>query len=168
MGDEPSKIEGGDPSAKQAVDSNRRDSELLRKEQDEINQWLRASIQIYFAWYTVYVTTSCAALIWMFGKDSASYDAHLVIYGIAAFLLLAYLSLPAPFTVAAYLSRMHKRIEAIYRITQEGVPAPYVAKSPVPITMLIIGVYLTAGAILTMCVLWSRMLCVHIYLLRGK
>ena len=53
---------------------------MLRKEQEELNNWTRLVTQIYFAWYAFFLTLSGAALTWAF-KPEAGADPRSIEYG---------------------------------------------------------------------------------------
>jgi hypothetical protein len=42
---------------------------LLTREQEELNTWVRTTLQIYFSWYCVFLSVNGAALVWIF-KDN--------------------------------------------------------------------------------------------------
>jgi len=51
--------------------------QLLLNEHKELNDWNRAVAQIYFAWYTVFLTLNGAALTWVFGDRVADPPARI-------------------------------------------------------------------------------------------
>ena len=80
---------------------------LLTKEQEELNAWTRTSLQIYYAWYSVFLTVNGAGLAWLFERKGAG----------VAFIIFAFwnlLGIVASLAVYQYVGESNKRVIAIY------------------------------------------------------
>ncbi len=105
---------------------------LLLNEQKELNEWNRSVSQIYFTWYTVFLTLNGAGLGWVFEKTVGAGRPDLK-PGIVVFALWNILSIVTTIGVIYYVRSSNARIQMINDlITEEMEDGDIRVKSPLP------------------------------------
>jgi hypothetical protein len=127
-------------------------SELLTKEQEEINTWNRTTIQIYFGWYSVFLTVKGAGLAWLFQYEARTKPgSHLVFM---VFALFNFLGLIVSGGVSKYIKDSDARLEAIYSYLSKSTDVTFMPKSGLPRTVARTSVLVVSIAMTTLCATW--------------
>ena len=105
---------------------------LLLNEQKELNEWNRSVSQIYFTWYTVFLTLNGAGLAWVFEKTVGAGRPDLK-PGIVVFALWNILSIVSTIGVLYYVRSSNARIQMINDLMTEDMEDGHIrVKSPLP------------------------------------
>lgn len=95
---------------------------LLIKEHDELNAWGRQAGQIYFMWFTFFVTLNGAALALMFNVNSLLLD-NLRIWRGVCFIFAAWSTTAtiSSLYIRSYFLRVDTRLKEIYSALYKGI-----------------------------------------------
>jgi hypothetical protein len=126
---------------------------LLIKEQEELNNWSRTSLQIYFAWYTVFLTLNGAGLAWLFQNGSRSAPGSRLVFGIFGFWNL--LGIGASVAVLTYVRQTRDRLTKIYQELLGDRKCNLRPQVPMPSQAAQIAIILNIAAMASLLGVWS-------------
>jgi hypothetical protein len=127
-------------------------SQLLMKEQEELNNWVRITLQIYFAWYCVFLTVNGTGLAALSPAKPGLKFAYFL------FALWNALGIIVGFYVASYVRKSNARINNIYQSLiplQEQAIRP---QSPLPSKTALGAIILDTIAMLSLLIAWTCLL----------
>ena len=133
--------------------------QLLIKEQDEINTWSRLVAQIFFAWYTVFLTFSGAALTWALGQSSATTDGihhSKMWYGMLLLFILSLMGIVVTIPILAHMLQAKRRIEEIHNSLLGRNHGK--VKAPIPATTAVAAYSIAMGAMATLAWIWWHLI----------
>lgn len=127
-------------------------STLLTKEQEEINTWNRMTVQIFFAWYSVFLTVNGAGLAWLFQTEARTKPgSHLVFFVFSLFNLLGVV---VSVGVSKYVKESDARLTAIYSHLVPQNAGTLSPRSPLPLRVARTSVHVAVMAMVTLCLTW--------------
>jgi len=136
--------------------------ELLLKEQEELNAWARLVAQVYFTWFTFFITLNGAALAVVFSKTSTLPSNALIFRSICG--IFATWSVTATLSsagVAFYATNVDKKIRQVYIKLHQGLGDDWTGSKGewflVPVTLAIAVLSFNALATLLLVVFWSAL-----------
>jgi hypothetical protein len=124
-------------------------SALLTKEQEELNIWNRTALQIFFAWYSVFLTVNGAGLAWAFPLKRGSRP----IFVIFAFWNL--LGIAMSMAVLRYVKESSKRVTVIYESLLHDQECTLMPKSPLPFKVTRVALIIDIVAMTSLFLAWS-------------
>jgi hypothetical protein len=129
--------------------------QLLLNEQEEINEWNRAVAQIYYAWYTVFLTLNGVALTWVFGDKPPENHRPDLKYAIVVFALWNLLGIIATIAVACYVRSSNTRVQKINDLLTDRIgDASVRVKSPMPALTSQIAYCANVVALASLLIVW--------------
>jgi hypothetical protein len=134
-------------------------STLLMKEQEEVNTWLRTSLQIYYAWYTVFLTLNGAGLALVFQYQGQDKPGAKLVFLI--FALWNLLGIAASVTVFLYVRQSRNRVDTIYKHLLIGVDHAITPRAPMPTSAALITIILNVVAMSSLLAVWTRFMFIH-------
>jgi hypothetical protein len=124
-------------------------SQLLLKEQEELNNWLRTSLQIYFTWYCVFLTVNGAGLAALLPPKLGEGPAYIL------FAFWNILGIVVSIFVFGYVNESHKRVNAICENLVRHNKHTLMPKSPIPAKTALGAIILDTAAMLSLFIAWT-------------
>ncbi len=127
--------------------------ELLTTEQKELNEWSRISLQIYFAWYSVFLTVNGAGLAWLSKVEAPDKVVAKMVFLIFAFFNL--LGIGASAAVFQYVGRTNARVTEIYERLLGRSDGKLMPRSPMASQVARAAVMLDIAAMTALMLAWG-------------
>jgi hypothetical protein len=130
---------------------------LQMKEAEEINNWSRLVAQIFFSWYTVFLTLNGAALTWALGHDTSAQQGHSKMwYGMLLLLMWSIMGVIVTIPVIAHVVRAKRRLAEIYSSLLGRNHGK--VKVSIPTTTAILSYSMAMCAMVALALIWRHLL----------
>lgn len=124
-------------------------SQLLIKELDELNNWVRMTLQIYFGWYCVFITVNGAGLAALTPPRLDERPAYIL------FALWNALGILISIPMALYVNNAHRRVSAIQYALVHHRNHMLVLQSPIPTRIAVGAIVLVVVALSSLLITWT-------------
>jgi hypothetical protein len=139
--------------------------EALRNERTELSNWNRHVVQLYYTWFTVFVTANVIAQGWLFGPSSSdkvpqtplskiSFPMRMVF---GSFAISNVLGVIASVRLNRYAVESNKRLDKINSLLLSGIEHHSRPESPIPTDVLRTGYVVCMIAMAVFATTWFIM-----------